>query len=344
SMVDELQTIFNELQQIWQQEQATLLELLLSDGLNGSKYRRDHLEKWFGQMDGFLESGLTHLQPFDQFSNFTNTVLCESLKKGYSQPPEHQFFELEDQYWTLSKQLSAVTTTFKKDLLAFLFDKLHQKKEELQVLAYDDLLLRLRDALLIAKRGERLAAKLRKKYPLAMVDEFQDTDPSQYTIFRTIYKNTQAALFMIGDPKQSIYSFRGADVYSYIKAREDAPKQNRFRLDRNFRSVPNLLRGLNALWGTHDNPFLLGGDIQYQKVSWGRDEQSYKKLVEHGTAQPPIQFQRFSEPGQDRKTKEAAKQEVARNTARKIARLLKGGQKNKIMMGEESLQARDIAV
>src|SRR5699024_897331 len=222
--------------------------------------------------------------------------------------------------------------------------KLHQKKEEVQVLAYDDLLLRLRDALLIADRGERLAAKLRKKYPLAMVDEFQDTDPSQYEIFRTIDRNTQAALCMIGDPKQSIYSFRGADVYSYIKAREDAPKQNRFRLDRNFRSVPNLLRGLNALWGTHDNPFLLGSDIQYQKVSWGRDEQSYKKLVEYGTAQPPIQFQRFSEPGQDRKTKESAKQEVARNTARKIARLLKGGQKNEIMMGEEGLQARDIAV
>src|SRR5699024_5883006 len=320
SMVDELQTIFNEMQQIWQQEQATLLELLLSDGLNGSKYRRDYLEKWFGQMDGFFESGLTHLQPFDQFSNFTDSALCKNLNKGYNKPPEHRFFKLADQYWTVSKQLSAVTTIFKKDLLKFLFNKLPQKKEELQVLAYDDLLLRLRDALLVADRGDRLAAKLRKKYPLAMVDEFQDTDPSQYKIFRTIYKNTQAALFMIGDPKQSIYSFRGADVYSYIKARDDAPKQNRFRLDRNFRSVPNLLRGLNALWGTHNNPFLLGGNIQYQKVSWGRDEQSYKKLVKHGRIQPPIQFQRFSEPGQDRKTKESAKQKVAQHTARKIAR------------------------
>src|SRR5699024_5739230 len=110
SMVDELQTIFNEMQQIWQQEQATLLELLLSDGLNGSKYRRDYLEKWFGQMDGFFESGLTHLQPFDQFSNFTDSALCKNLNKGYNKPPEHRFFKLADQYWTVSKQLSAVTT------------------------------------------------------------------------------------------------------------------------------------------------------------------------------------------------------------------------------------------
>src|SRR5699024_6701680 len=102
------------------------------------------------------------------------------------------------------------------------------------VLSYDDLLTHLRDALYSSEQGPRLGKKLRETYPVALVDEFQDTDPGQYQIFRAIYAGeSSSALFMIGGPKQSIYSFRGAGVFTYLQAREETPGENRYSLDSN---------------------------------------------------------------------------------------------------------------
>lgn len=80
------------------------------------------------------------------------------------------------------------------------------------------------DAALQGQSGERLAKTVREQYPVALIDEFQDTDPVQYRIFESIYRiadnSPDSGLFMIGDPKQAIYAFRGADIYTYLSARE----------------------------------------------------------------------------------------------------------------------------
>ncbi len=95
--------------------------------------------------------------------------------------------------------------------------ELQERKLRRNVLSFDDLLTRLDDAL-AAPGGAELAKSIRVKYQAALIDEFQDTDPVQYSIFSRIYEGSNAPVAFIGDPKQAIYAFRGADVFTYMKA------------------------------------------------------------------------------------------------------------------------------
>ena len=113
-----------------------------------------------------------------------------------------------------------------------------------------------------------MAALLRKKYAAALIDEFQDTDPLQYDIFRMIYSCSDAPLFLIGDPKQAIYSFRGADIFAYMSAAREIEREKRFTLTENWRSTPRLLKAFNILFDQEKNPFIYDG-IAYHSLKAG---------------------------------------------------------------------------
>lgn len=124
---------------------------------------------------------------------------------------------------------------------------------------YDDLLRGLQSALRDKEKGASLAVRLREEFKAALVDEFQDTDPVQYDIFRRVFLDSAVhpapTLFFVGDPKQAIYSFRGGDIYTYKKAVTDpAVEASTFRLDKNFRSTPRLIDAVNALFMDNKNP------------------------------------------------------------------------------------------
>lgn len=111
-----------------------------------------------------------------------------------------------------------------------------QEKRRRGELGFDDMLSRL-DTALRSESGEALAAAIRTRFPVAMIDEFQDTDPQQYRIFRRIWRHQpDTALLLIGDPKQAIYAFRGADIFTYMKARSEVSAH--YTLDTNWRSAP----------------------------------------------------------------------------------------------------------
>ncbi|WP_445666083.1 exodeoxyribonuclease V subunit beta [Fodinibius sp. AD559] len=342
--LQELHAIFKKLQDSWLSNREEILSLLLSDSLNGRKYRKDYLASWFEYMDDFLSSEFVTIKPFDQFANFSRSMLEENLNKGYDEIPSHPFFDLTEEYLSMLDSVLGFETTFKKNLIEYLWDELEQKKEDLQVLSYDDLLLRLRNALVDGDHGDILSDKLREKYPIAMVDEFQDTDPSQYEIFSRIFADQpESALFMIGDPKQSIYSFRGADVFSYLKAKRDAPGENTYDLGRNFRSVPKLLEGFNTLFGEHDNPFILDR-ISYDTVEPGMDADHYNELLEHGESHPPIRFRNIALGERDQFNKKEAAELAAEDTAQEIYRLIEEGKVEEAIIGEKKVEAKDIAV
>ncbi|RLC30872.1 MAG: exodeoxyribonuclease V subunit beta, partial [Deltaproteobacteria bacterium] len=103
--------------------------------------------------------------------------------------------------------------------------------------------------------AELLACKIRERYTAALIDEFQDTDLAQYRIFRRIYQGSRAPFFLIGDPKQSIYAFRGADIFAYLAAVKDA-RDRSFTLAVNWRSDPGLIQAVNTLFGRIADPFL----------------------------------------------------------------------------------------
>src|SRR5438874_4512750 len=98
---------------------------------------------------------------------------------------------------------------------------------------------------------------MRERFSVALIDEFQDTDPVQYSIFSQIYLDSDAPVFLIGDPKQAIYGFRGADVFTYLRAAEVANR--RYTLAKNWRSEAKLVEGVSAIFGLRDTPFVIPG-------------------------------------------------------------------------------------
>ena len=124
-------------------------------------------------------------------------------------------------------------------------EEMERRKRLAGVLTYDDLLIRLRDALEDPVHGPRVQAKLRDRYTVALVDEFQDTDPVQWDILQLGFGASNTTLVLIGDPKQAIYAFRGADVYAYLAAAEVAGR--RATLAVNWRSDQGLIDAYDAL-------------------------------------------------------------------------------------------------
>ena len=135
-------------------------------------------------------------------------------------------------------------------------------KDELAQFDFSDLLQCLYYALQ-APDG-RLATAIRQQFPIAMVDEFQDTDPWQYGALSKIYGESETpdtGLIMIGDPKQAIYSFRGADLNTYLKARGQA--QAIHTLSKNFRSTHELVTAVNHVFESAQQPF---GEVPFESV------------------------------------------------------------------------------
>ncbi|MGH8028274.1 MAG: exodeoxyribonuclease V subunit beta [Pseudoxanthomonas sp.] len=146
--------------------------------------------------------------------------------------------------------------------------RLASLKQARRLQSYDDLIDDLAAAL-DGPNGAALVRDLRRQYAVALVDEFQDTDARQWSIFRRVFAGGQepAALFLIGDPKQAIYGFRGGDVHTYLAARREAAAAP--PLAHNFRSRPGLLRALEALYAQAGEQAFVDPDIRFHAVSPG---------------------------------------------------------------------------
>ena len=210
--------------------------------------------------------------------------------------------------------------------------------------SYDDLLLNLQAALTDRQRGPKLAVSVRERFAAALIDEFQDTDPTQYTIFQSIYQDSGQPVFLVGDPKQAIYSFRGADIFAYLRARQQAGKEH--TLVTNWRSDPGLIRAVNALFSNRPLPFLLE-QIPFQEVQAASKERPC--LLADDGAQAPLRFW-FVGCREDnkRQNKGDINPLIARATAGRIATLLELGQQNKAYLVDNGrqrpLSGGDIAV
>ncbi|MGK0249386.1 MAG: exodeoxyribonuclease V beta subunit [Oleispira sp.] len=182
-------------------------------------------------------------------------------KKG--EAPEHQAFRLIDQLASDCEQMTAVLP---HHMLAQVKAKFWASMEHANLMNPDDLLRLLANALR-GSHGEALAEHIRQQYPFAMIDEFQDTDSLQYEIFNQVYsQEDRSGLYMIGDPKQAIYSFRGADIFTYLQAGQSLSEDRRFTLNKNWRSHTDLVSATNELFARHNEPFVLPGKIEFQSV------------------------------------------------------------------------------
>ncbi|MBO8416719.1 MAG: exodeoxyribonuclease V subunit beta [Proteobacteria bacterium] len=213
-------------------------------------------------------------------------------------------------------------------------ERVEELKEQQQLMSYDDVLLRLNRALQQKDRGDRLAAMIRERYEAAMIDEFQDTDPVQYAIFEKLYLSDaetakKARCYLIGDPKQSIYAFRGSDINSYLKAAKRINELSHgsavYTLNRNFRSAPGVVNSVNALFSSALNPLntrpFLTDDVTFAPVSAAGGKQHFHFKDEAEGAACYINYVEA-----DGKTnKEAASRAAAKACAALVLRCLNEG-------------------
>ncbi len=159
--------------------------------------------------------------------------------------------------------LSAARTTpdMRRRLAAVIAEEMERRKREARLITFDDLLTRLDHALAHDERGPAVARWLRGRYDVALVDEFQDTDLVQWDIMRRAFGSGESTLVLIGDPKQAIYAFRGADVFSYLDAAATAA--NHATLVTNWRSDQGLIDAYDALFAGSQ---LGHSGIAYRKV------------------------------------------------------------------------------
>ena len=307
-----------------------------SKSLNRRSYNTSRLAKWIDQVNAWANDPRDYVLNETLMSYFTQSALGEKGEEGASPFIAPIFAELEERASALmSPDLlrRVILYHYRQGLQQKLLDyKLnHQEK------SFDDLLRLLCEALQGAQRDE-LAEMIRFQYPFAMIDEFQDTDSQQYAIFSKIYRDNpekNTGFIMIGDPKQAIYRFRGADIFTYLKASDEA--QSRFELTKNYRSEKHLVDGVNALFDFPQSPFI------YQNINFtavdSRDD--HLRFYLNGKAEPAYRFYLT-------KSDKVNKTEMAKICAISIQHWLKSAAENQAVFQNEdtckTLQPANIAV
>jgi exodeoxyribonuclease V beta subunit len=337
------ETCYRETRATWQADRAAIGSLLCGQrSLNGTKYPPGSLPGWLEEIDAFFRPVEPRVVWCGRLEKFAAGALRGAVKKGGT-PPVHPAFTACERLVEARRALAPVLDFRAKrlqlDLLEHCRRALAARKARRQLVAYQDLLLRLERAL-EGPHGTPLAAGLRRRYAAALIDEFQDTDPVQYRIFSRIYGGSGLPVFLVGDPKQAIFGFRGADVFAYLAAGRDADARR--TLARNWRSTPGLIGAVNALFGGVARPFLAEG-IAFQPVRPAEKDRT--PLVVTGDDAAPLRFWCLSRPDDSQPLPKGKAAEAAiRATADEIARLLAAADGGEARIGDAALRGGDIAV
>ena len=216
---------------------------------DAKKLNTRHCETWFTKLREWANDPQSVHPGFKDdaavWMRLTPAGLADIWKDGT--PPSHACFTAME---TLRESLAARPEA-KLPILChaarWVAQRFEQEEARRSQMGFDDLLTRLLAALK-KPNGPRLAEIIRKQYPVALIDEFQDTDPVQYQIFDAVYdieaNRSETAIVLIGDPKQAIYAFRGADIYTYLRARR-ACAGRLYTLKKNFRSTRAMVDAVN---------------------------------------------------------------------------------------------------
>jgi exodeoxyribonuclease V beta subunit len=298
---------------LWEREREQVLAQVLA--LKGTQAR--NVERWGEHMDALLardDFGVSRKHPFHTgFQYFTLSFAAGKAKTKLTHPMFAAAQQLWDEDVRLVASLDQEKVAFRAGFARYLRLELDRRTRQTEVCTFDALLSEVARAL-SGEHGAELSRVLHAKYQAALVDEFQDTDPAQYQMFKRIF--AERPLLLIGDPKQAIYAFRGADVQAYLEARHDAGERV-YTLEVNRRSDAALVEALNALYGRVERPFLRE-EIAYLPVSTPEGQAArFFPCDERG----PLDLVLVDGPG----TEEALRRDVARKVASDIAGLIESG-------------------
>ena len=308
--------------------------------INQSTHKVTRVPGYLQDMERYLAMGCVVLPAAGYLAKFTPSAIKKATKKGAAMP-EHPVFALCGALQTAGDVLGAAfeveLTSLKVEFFTYLDTALARRKEKQGLVHYDDLLLRMHQAIR-SPGGDALAIAVRSRFKAALIDEFQDTDPLQYEIFTRCFEG--ACLFFIGDPKQAVYSFRGADVFTYARAAHSVEEAHKHTLIHNWRSDPGLIEAVNAVFSRAEYPFVFDW-IRFDTAEPAL-RTDRKTLI--GLDEGPLQVW-FLDPGEATElTVEQAGRAVCRAVACEISRLLNRAVGGEVKLGSEKLKPSDMAV
>ena len=347
------QSLWDDICRLWvvyREEVSLILEHDPCLKRSEKTYRHDKVTEIMAAMEELAQNRVFPYNLPKSLALLQQATITEHIKKKCKTPPAHLFFNTFEEFYLIHQQyMHHLRITIIQKARTYLLTELASRKAEQSWLFFDDLLTYLAKALDKPVSGPLLAARIAQIFPVALVDEFQDTDPLQYRIFSHIYqRDSPGSLFMIGDPKQAIYSFRGADIFTYIQARRQTPEDCRYTMGVNYRSSASMIRAVNTLFHQPDS-FLFEPDISFYPVSPapGAAEQS---LMLHGSPALPLTALMLSSEylitssRSKSINKDTASQAAAAYCAEEIFQLLDASGKGLAFIETTPLTAGDIAV
>ena len=342
---------FDAAHALWCEQRDTIERLLegAQAGLKQTTHKPEAVRAALDAWARYFAEGDCHAPPPREALKLTAAALAKATKVKFA-PPEHPFFVLAD---TLAQVSETAEATHRARWLALLAQWLDQAPEALAAMkrtrrlaSFDDLLSNVYRAI---SEHPWLAKTLRARYPAALIDEFQDTDPLQFAIFERIFASPDdegqvGPLFLVGDPKQAIYSFRAADLHTYLAARKAATA--RYTLAVNQRSTAPLVDACNRIFGANPRAFVLEG-LDYTSVRAA--ERARAPFIDetdpasNGGADGALRVWMLPS-GEATLLKRDAQRQAAEACAAEIARLLRGARQGSVALGAAPLAPADIAV
>lgn len=326
-----------------------LAVLAATPGFKANVLGPAQIERYSRQLRRLVDSGVVPEVSGDtlKLARLSVSGLASAMKKGFA-PPEHVLFTRLGEWSEACQAYQAAAIKhiawLKLGLIDWLGERVLARREIERTRSFDDLLTDLARALDDPEAGPALAERIGSSFRVALIDEFQDTDPVQYGIFRKAFITPGVTpVFLVGDPKQAIYSFRGADIFAYLEARRDVTTAP-YSLDTNRRSVAPLVEAVNDLFA-HPLPFLLER-IQYQTVKAASSAPTTLTVEDD---RPPFVVQWLDSTGESKGlNKSSATRQSVEGCCNEIARLLglaaQGRTSLQAAGGSRPLSGGDIAV
>ena len=314
---------------------------------NGTSRRGLKISQFFNEMDRFVSFETGILPLFKSFDKFRFNKISCAMNKG-NEPPDHELFRICDRVAEKASMLQAEMDRhilfLKTELFRYAEKALAETKKRWNIRFFNDLLVEMGETIK-GKNGSAFTGKMREKYRAALIDEFQDTDPVQYALFHALFGSEKGLIFLIGDPKQAIYGFRGADLFTYMKAAKEVT--DTYTLRKNWRSEPKLIDSINTIFSRKKRPFVYE-EIAYTPALAGETKEYKEYLMIDGEHQPPFRLWLIDRSKEDKPDKQLgkgrAKELILKALGYEIARLVNLGRQNRALIGDGSLREKDIAV
>ncbi|MEM9103539.1 MAG: exodeoxyribonuclease V subunit beta [Pseudomonadota bacterium] len=330
----QLQQSALKIKNLWYQEQAreAISQCFAKNTKQGKITNLDRLDTWLRSDTNLpvLNGDVLDLSPWQ----------AETIKEKAKKPiKDLTVFTAISEY---NKQLKRTLPILLRQALRFCGDWLVKLKEQQQIVTADDLLNKVNSAI-YADTQQNLTRQIATAYPIVFIDEFQDTDSVQYAIFRSLFHQARhKAVFYIGDPKQAIYSFRGADINTYLRAKSEISSDKLFTLNTNWRATPAMVEVTNAIFSLNPTVFDEEHKICYQQIQ-ASSRYAHVEFIVQQYKQPALSLINV-ETETSISNKEQFLLQGALHTSAQIAQWLVSSEKKETTLGGKPLNPNDIAV